>query len=143
MKSSRQVAGQTGHLARAWRLSRKQSTVYPSLTTISRTSTTKGPAGYTCRYRAIATSQTGFNSQEQSDQSGHTGPSEEAKRRAKNLQIATGSVCAFFGASYILYRQLNVKAAEASATAEVLLCMHAHTHIYIWLYSLVHRLPSS
>lgn len=50
--------------------------------------------------------------------SGRTGPSSEAVRRAKLFQIATGAACAFFGASYILYRQLKVQASEV-ATSEV------------------------
>ena len=54
------------------------------------------------------------------DSSSRPGPSEEARKRAKNLQIAAGSACAFFGASYILYRQMQVNAAEATAeSAEV------------------------
>ena len=38
------------------------------------------------------------------------GPSEGARRRARNFQIATMSACAFFGASYLLYRQSTLRA---------------------------------
>ena len=121
MRSSRQVAGLTRQLNQAWRSSRELSTIYPIVSTTSSTATTtRRPAGYLSHHRA---SQTGLNSQEQDGQSGHTGPSEEARRRARNLQIATGSACAFFGASYILYRNMNVKAAEATATGEVCVCV--------------------
>lgn len=41
-----------------------------------------------------------------------TGPSEEARDRARRLSLATGATTAFFGASYILYLQLKVRAAD-------------------------------
>ena len=53
-----------------------------------------------------------------SDQSSNKEPSPEAKHRARMLSVATGAACAFLGATYILYRQLNLKAAEM-ATVEV------------------------
>ena len=55
---------------------------------------------------------------------GSGGPSEEAKRRARNFQIATGAACGFFGASYLLYWQLSVKAAEATVVKEVCVGVH-------------------
>lgn len=55
---------------------------------------------------------------------GSGGPSEEAKRRARNFQIATGAACGFFGASYLLYWQLSVKAAEATVVKEVYIGVH-------------------
>lgn len=41
-------------------------------------------------------------------------PSPEAKYRARMFTVATGAACAFFGASYLLYRQLTVRAEEAT-----------------------------
>lgn len=69
----------------------------------------------------MATSWSGESQQEQQQSSsgGSGGPSEEAKRRARNFQIATGAACGFFGASYLLYWQLSVKAAEATVVKEV------------------------
>ena len=59
-----------------------------------------------------ASSETG-----QTNQTGEKGPSEEAKTRARNLQVATGAAVAFFGASYILY--LKLKADEVVGVVEV------------------------
>ena len=49
-------------------------------------------------------------------------PSPEAKYRARMFTVATGAACAFFGASYLLYRQLTVRAEEA--TIEVSICVY-------------------
>ena len=38
-----------------------------------------------------------------------SGPSAEAKDKARRLTIATGAATAFFGASYILYLQLRAQ----------------------------------
>ena len=45
-------------------------------------------------------------------------PSAEAKARGRRIQVITGSLTALFGASYILYRQLNAEG-EESAKEEV------------------------
>lgn len=52
------------------------------------------------------------------DHSTHREPNPEAQYRARMFSIATGAACAFFGASYILYRQLKLRASEL-ATHEV------------------------
>ena len=38
-----------------------------------------------------------------------SGPSDEAKNKARRLSVAAGSATAFFGASYILYLQLRAE----------------------------------
>ena len=64
-------------------------------------------------YNPQATTSGSETGQKNSEQ---TGPSSEAIRRAKLFQIATGAACAFFGASYILYRQLKLQASEIVAS---------------------------
>ena len=119
--SSRHVTGLTRQLSLLWRTTTEHSTdCLPVAST-----------GY-LQYRGVATSQTSWNQSQREDRqssgSRSTGPSEEAKRRAKNFQIATGAACAFFGASYILYRQVTVRAAEAAAAqVEVCVCCLLYT----------------
>ncbi len=50
----------------------------------------------------LKTGQTGSESRQ-------SGPSAEAKDKARRLTIATGAATAFFGASYILYLQLRAE----------------------------------
>ena len=119
MRSSRQVAVLTGQLTRVLRSS---TTAQPTACSPA-VSVSSLRAGYLTQSQGIATSQARWSSQEQSGESSRSGPSEEAKRRAKNFQIATGAACAFFGASYILYRQLSVKAAEATVIEKVCVCL--------------------
>ena len=66
---------------------------------------------------------------------GSGGPSEEAKRRARNFQIATGAACGFLGASYLLYWQLSVKAAEATVVKEVCIgVLNVHVYVCVFVY---------
>ena len=145
MRSSRQVAVLTRQLTRVVWSSRSPSTplpatgvstssVCPSSSVVSTNPPPPLPLlrpGYLTQSQGMATSTSsshpaGSESQEQSSgESGrdHSGPSEEAKRRARNFQIATGSACAFFGASYLLYRQLTVRAAEATVIEKVCVCV--------------------
>ena len=124
MRSSRQVAVLTRQLTRVlWRSSTAQTTT-TSACSPSHAVSVSPPLlispGYLTQSQGMATDQAESNSQEQSSgESSRSGPSEEAKRRARNLQIATGAACAFFGASYILYRQLSVRAAEATMVEKV------------------------
>lgn len=53
--------------------------------------------------------QTGSGSGQTSSGSGQSGPSAEAKDKARRLTVATGAATAFFGASYILYLQLRAE----------------------------------
>ena len=55
------------------------------------------------------------SSADSSEQPTDREPSPEAKHRARMLSVATGAACAFFGGSYILYRQLSVRAEEGAA----------------------------
>ena len=65
---------------------------------------------------AAQTSKTGSESG-QTSQDAYREPSPEAKHRARMFSLATGAATAFFGASYILYRQLKLRA-EETATIE-------------------------
>lgn len=60
----------------------------------------------------LLSSQSSAKSHQAGSETGQSGPSEEAKDRARRLTVATASATAFFGASYILYLQLKVKAAS-------------------------------
>ena len=57
-------------------------------------------------------SQSSAQTRQTGSETGQSGPSEEAKDRARRLTVATASATAFFGASYILYLQLKVRAAS-------------------------------
>ena len=132
MQSSRQIAVLTRQLTRVWRSSTAQITSICSPgPAISVTPPLQLRPGYLTQSQGMATAQAESSSQEQSSgESSRSGPSEEAKRRARNLQIATGAACAFFGASYILYRQLSVRAAEATVVEKVCVCVCCVQNIY-------------
>ena len=126
MRSSRQVAVLTRQLTRVWRSSstpQPTGSVCPPGPAVSMSPPLLLRSGYLTQSQGMATSQPGAGSDSQEQSSGYSGPSEEAKRRARNFQIATGSACAFFGASYLLYRQLSVRAAEATVVEKVCLCV--------------------
>ena len=61
---------------------------------------------------ASQTSHASSQTHQTGSDTGQSGPSEEAKRRARNLQLATGAATAFLGGSYILYLQLKLRAAS-------------------------------
>ena len=140
MRSSRQVAVLTRQLTRVWRSSstpQPTSSVRPPDPAVSTSPPLVLRPSYLTQSQGMATSQPGSDSQKQSSgESGHSGPSEEAKRRARNFQIATGSACAFLGASYLLYRQLSVRAAEATVVEKVCVC--AYMFVYVCVHVCVH-----
>lgn len=61
---------------------------------------------------ASQTSHASSQTHQTGSETGQSGPSAEAKRRARNLQMATGAATAFLGGSYILYLQLKLRAAN-------------------------------
>ena len=80
----------------------------------------RGVATAGLRYAAIR--EQSASGADSSGQSADREPSPEAKRRARMFSVATGAACAFFGASYLLYHQLTVRAEEATIEVSLYTC---------------------